>query len=736
MTTKKKQKKQYKPKSNEILPTHDYYRKRVDIVEEITGKKISIEYRATNANYIKRQEFLNGLESPEEGYGITIATPAIKGIPTKTAIYHEMSHALHNTFMSGYFEKIKRMSEITAHNIGAEQEVCDLNKLLKEDGINITVSLEPVGNPRVRSEIIYTNHAGERLKNSEVNDTILKCDAGKATIGVGTLSKGSINRMNNKLVSRLTQQLQDDWTLVYNVLEDQRIESLTSKIWLGTKSMFTDARHAVGKRLEKNDTIVEQLLAARMFRDDLVKDKELIDNISEVEGTSAYAPIAVFQDELLPKLVDEAKKRGDNLKDDLEEQEQVNSEYDKTYDEKEELVGSFNDNNGVASTQEEIDKLQGLQNKLDELCNRSTELNNKLDPKHGRSLNEASEYQKRHGEEVRDQIANDQTGLYEREDSYQDRVEDIKKIDNVEGEMDNLDHEEVIQICKEEGEENVVDIQSSIKGMIAPKTPANIKMVKRMTVEPDKNEDMVHELNTILRRMKERETNTLSDTGDEIDIDAYVNTRVSGHGDPFISTKKDVGLSVFVSIDGSGSMDHNNKIGKAQTLVSSLFRISKQHNELIIRGNVWSSDHNGDVGLTEINTLKDCEMISTSVHSGSGSFYETPTHEGLKHSAKTLRTMKAKNKLLILITDGYPQFSKNGHSLGDGQIKKLCKKALKSAKQSVNNVMCINIEPNGYTSDVLREIFGKHLIEFPSMDRAAEFIQKEVKTKLIQVMRQ
>ena len=262
------------------------------------------------------------------------------------------------------------MSEITAHNIGAEQEVCDLNKLLKEDGINITASLEPVGNPRVRSEIIYTNHAGERLKNSEVNDTILKCDAGKATIGVGTLSKGSINRMNNKLVSRLTQQLQDDWTLVYNVLEDQRIESLTSKIWLGTKSMFTDARHAVGKRLEKNDTIVEQLLAARMFRDDLVKDKELIDNISEVEGTSAYAPIAVFQDELLPKLVDEAKKRGDNLKDDLEEQEQVNSEYDKTYDEKEELVGSFNDNNGVASTQEEIDKLQGLQNKLDELCNR------------------------------------------------------------------------------------------------------------------------------------------------------------------------------------------------------------------------------------------------------------------------------------------------------------------------------------------------------------------------------
>ena len=172
MTTKKKQKKQYKPKSNEILPTHDYYRKRVDIVEEITGKKISIEYRATNANYIKRQEFLNGLESPEEGYGITIATPAIKGIPTKTAIYHEMSHALHNTFMSGYFEKIKRMSEITAHNIGAEQEVCDLNKLLKEDGINITASLEPVGNPRVRSEIIYTNHAGERLKNSEVNDTI------------------------------------------------------------------------------------------------------------------------------------------------------------------------------------------------------------------------------------------------------------------------------------------------------------------------------------------------------------------------------------------------------------------------------------------------------------------------------------------------------------------------------------------------------------------------------------
>ena len=58
-----------------------------------------------------------GKNDKTKKYEIVIAKPAIKGIPVKTAVYHELSHALHETFMTGMLSKLEKDSTNTAKEL-------------------------------------------------------------------------------------------------------------------------------------------------------------------------------------------------------------------------------------------------------------------------------------------------------------------------------------------------------------------------------------------------------------------------------------------------------------------------------------------------------------------------------------------------------------------------------------------------------------------------------------------
>ena len=61
--------------------------------------------------------------------------------------------------------------------------------------------------------------------------------------------------------------------------------------------------------------------------------------------------------------------------------------------------------------------------------------------------------------------------------------------------------------------------------------PANCTLVKRKSEDVEPNDTLVKSMGKLLRTIQENKHVVLNDTGDEIDIDSYVNAKLSGHGD-------------------------------------------------------------------------------------------------------------------------------------------------------------------------------------------------------------
>ena len=58
-----------------------------------------------------------------------------------------------------------------------------------------------------------------------------------------------------------------------------------------------------------------------------------------------------------------------------------------------------------------------------------------------------------------------------------------------------------------------------------------------------------------------------------------------------------------------------------------------------------------------------------------------------------LKRMRGYNKLIILITDGYPNYSKNGTSIPGSVYNQQCKKSLQKVLKITPNVICFLVGP-------------------------------------------
>jgi len=113
----------------------------------------------------------------------------------------------------------------------------------------------------------------------------------------------------------------------------------------------------------------------------------------------------------------------------------------------------------------------------------------------------------------------------------------------------------------------------------------------------------------------------------------------------------------------------------------------------------------------------------------------TPTHEALIFSAKQLRGQEGRKKLMIMITDGVPQYYKKQYEIPAGTLHKMCKTALKKSLRISPRIMCIDITGHWKYSELLKDIFGKRLISLEDMDSASKFVVKEFRKMVAEVMR-
>lgn len=680
MTTKKKTR---KVSGNDILPAQEYYRKRADLVEEITDTPIEITYKNSLVNYI-------GKNDKTKKYEIVIAKPAIKGIPVKTAVYHELSHALHETFMTGILSKLENDSKNTAEEL--------IGKLVKEFDLD-----------DVRPSII------------------------------------------DEVRQRITRVLHKEYKSAYNIMEDQRIESLTGEIWLATKSMFNSTRTALGENYTESwlrrigedgmKTPSVNMLFERFNRTDLVMKNEdgniLKDTVHDCEGQSRLIPVVFYRGRVKP-IVDEwayDKLKGyvDEIKDKQKKSDEltdVQDSLDQASNEKQDMPSSSSDPD--YDVDKYVEKTKQISDLIQERDKKTKELSDVAD--NLRDIDHEEHTLARERETQAPDVQHESHYTNYRRQSQVDANEQQDDLSALEDsdEYDGLTEEEIIAREKERAEETIRELKEAIDTMSAPKEPSNIKHVSRDEEDVVLDNNIVSSLSRIITKLKERKVNTLSDTGDEIDMDEYINTRLTGSGEPFITDKISDGISMYITIDGSGSMD-GNKIDTARQLVTSLFKIADMNTEIEIKANVWSSDYFGDVGITNIESSSDCSKITTNTNGGS--FYQTPTHIALEYSARKLKQMNGRHKLLIMITDGHPQYMKKGFQYPDSTLIKMCIKALRKSVALVPNIMCISIEPYSYGNEILKEIFKKRLVECDGMGNASAFIQKELKRTLVNVFR-
>ena len=258
--------------------------------------------------------------------------------------------------------------------------------------------------------------------------------------------------------------------------------------------------------------------------------------------------------------------------------------------------------------------------------------------------------------------------------------------------------------------------------------PANVTKINRGSPINEHtvftiDSNLSKKLRFTFRKLQERKKETISEEGYDVEVEQYVENFISGVNlsNCLISNKKKTDASILISIDGSTSMEA--RMPLVRNLVATLLDSVKNHKNIYVKCNVWSSDYEGKIGITEINGIKDIKKISTVKQ-----YFATPTHMGIEYSRRMLKEMKGKKKLMIMLTDGSPNYYTKGRRTARDIYAKRCKKELQKLLTVTPNVICIGIMNNYKAQERMNKLFGsKRVIYVNSFNYAAEKVIKQFK---------
>ena len=510
------------------------------------------------------------------------------------------------------------------------------------------------------------------------------------------LDKWTKDENGNWLKSNGQKRYTTYWT-VFNVLEDQRIESMMGRLWLANKDRFVKARKNRGK-LHKTcpDNPIDILLNIRFFREDLVKNKknkkELKQALEDVVDTGRMGALIVLAN-LKPII--------DSYFTDPEPPKKIPpKDLAKVY-----LTPSDKDSD---------DKIVGDIAKIPE--------SRHIPDDHKPTEDDGS----------------DSNGLSSWDNSQQESEEIVDDIaGGFEGDSDdNNDYQNHLSDQKTEGDSTIDDIKDTIAGdgSRGEITPSYVLRINRQKEQYTISKEISDGLKKVFKKVAEIPKTTIGHDGQDIDIDTYIENKMKG-GDItkcFIDKRYAQGVSIVISIDASASMN-GHPINTVRDLVATLYDSVKHYPNVNMKANVWSSNSKGDVGVTDINGLEDCNRISVWNDSNCG---QTPTHLALDYSARQVKKMKGRRKLVILITDGLPNYSNNNYRINRTTLMKMSKKAFMKLRRATPHVMVILVGGRYGGSWYMEQIFGlKRLMQVYSFNIAADKVVKEFKSLVVKSLK-
>ena len=445
---------------------------------------------------------------------------------------------------------------------------------------------------------------------------------------------------------------------IFNVLEDQRIESHLSENYIAYRQRFKKTTTALGKNMDESENINDPLyilLAIRFNQEKVVKHVKNFTHykkaLDDVKNTDSFGALRVFIS--IKKYIEESFVLGSNTviqNNDLDSSELNNNSAS--------ILRSKHETEMIKS----LSKMNGSP---------ITELENNLREEFGNDNPLLSDVQ-----QVKKIISNHSNS------------EDIQIPQELLDESyDESQIDELLKEGKTQGQKQFLEIREKMLApdIISDNLPVNVTKIERNEAKYTINYKVSSNLNKLFKKLKMRNKPYVDYHGYEIDIEEYVNNLIRGIdiSKSFENLKKSHGSSIVISIDGSSSM-HGKKIKTAQKLVATIYESLKGISKIEVKGNVWAGNTNGDIGITEINNIKDVRKITVS-----GKYFTTPIHMGLEYSGKMLKKMKGEKKLLILITDGIPSHFKKGYHLQPAHYTKVCKKSLQKVLGITPNVLCI-----------------------------------------------
>jgi hypothetical protein len=460
-----------------------------------------------------------------------------------------------------------------------------------------------------------------------------------------------------------------------NIIEDQRIESLWGKLYLGNVKEFVRTRKRLGQDLKEVEHPSNMLLAERFYRPDLVqgKYKHVGRMIHNVEGKDLKASLIVLK-QIKPYLDETIKKLLDSTRQSEKSQKEFANVPSETPDRDTVLQKILKERQQAIDDIKKYDTVKYNQHRRDHM---------------------------RHPMEDDDD-----------EDIFEDN---------------ELGKEELVKE-EESATKKIIEIKDKMSGsgqMPHGKTYVEKRMVdtSRPAVQSiNVNNKVVQSMKRLLRQFKEKRKDMISCDGDELDVGEYISMKANGYGECMTDTVRKNGLSICVSIDGSGSMYHHNNT--VERIMKTLWQSIEGTDAIDLKCIVWASNQNGDMNIREF-TKDNIKWLDKQ----SGGY--TPTHFGIKIGSEELLKMKGERKLLIVITDGYPNYYKRGVKVRGDVTGKETIKAFKLALRQTPNILVLGI---GYYLGYMKQMFGNKYISCKGMDHVEEFMMKTFRREVIQVM--
>jgi hypothetical protein len=436
---------------------------------------------------------------------------------------------------------------------------------------------------------------------------------------------------------------------IFNILEDQRVESLLGATYLGTGMRFKQARRKLGeKMILPCMNPIDALLYARNFQADRIppiwRDKA-VQCVKDTEMTNSSGSVEVVNPWILQNIemlqnMEEPKPDGTGGKkeqtkstNELKESFRISVIKNRVCDHREVRVC---DHREVDNSDQSDKQMQDMSDALDE----------------------------------------------GNEESFKELMEESKK-----------DAKAQIKLFKKTMEEEARKKKMSF----CPNGDKIRKCARNGDYNtPEPNMEIAKGINKVLRMLEQKTKPRIRDVGDELSIEQAILRKARGYGDVMIQNRKKNKLAILVSIDASGSMS-GQQIDTARDMMATLFKSIERIENVELKGIVWAGD-SMSVGITEINSYRDCKRVNCNAPYGG-----TPTPVAVEYSERVLEQMKAQKKMMIVITDGYP----NG-SDGDMPADKLVRKEINRARKQ--GISTLGIWANGYgdSNSVMESMFGKN----------------------------